>query len=202
MTGRTRAAFAAAFLLAVSIPAQALAQSKIAVMDSDRVLNESAVGQDIKTKLTAIAQQMDSELQAEGNPVKSEWEAFQGETSTITREEFQARPDLVERGKTLQNQIVKLNVSEQVKAKELVATKAKALQPVRAALDEVLQSIVDSKNIDVLVERDVLIYARDTVVVTDDVIAALNANISTTPVERVRIPIEEEAEAEGEGGEE
>jgi outer membrane protein len=194
MTGRMRAAVAAALLLTAFAPAQALAQ-KIAVMDSDRVLNESAVGQHIKSELETIAATMQEELRAEGEPVQGELEAFQAETASLTREALNERPDLVEKSKDLQTKLVRLSYSEQIKARELVATKAQALAPVRAKLDEVLQALVDSENIDILVERELLIYTSEAVDITQRVIDDLNAAISTTPVERVRAPEPEEGAA-------
>ncbi len=194
MMGRMRAAAAAAFLFTAFAPAQAMAQN-ILVMDSDRVLNQSAVGKHIKAQLESIAQTMQDELRSEGAPVQGELEAFQSETASLTREALSDRPDLLEKSKDLQSKLVRLSYSEQIKARELVATKVQALRPVRIKLDEVLQALVDEKGATIMVEREMLIYAGDSVDVTDEVIANLNAAMTTTPVERVFAPDPEDEAA-------
>lgn len=180
-------AVALAAALAMGAPGIANATT-VLVMDSDRVLNESAVGQDIRAKLQSIAQTMDSELKAEGSPVQEEWEKFQAEVEPLTRESLRERTDLQQRGTELRQQIGQLAQSEQIKARELVATRAQALRPVREKLDEVLQALVEELNADILVERDVLIYAQDESDITELVIERLNTAISTVEVERVTLP--------------
>jgi len=192
MLRSTRAAWAAALLLVIAAPAPAAFATTILVMDSNRVLNTSAVGVHVKERLAEIAQEMDTELETEGAPIRTSLEQFQTDTADLTREALADRTDLLERQQGIQQQLVALNVSEQVKARELVATRAQALAPVRAALDEVLQAVVDEKEADVLIEREVLIFASEAVDVTDDIIEALNARLSTTEVVRVRMPIAEE----------
>lgn len=192
MLRRTRAAWAAALLLVIAAPAPAAFATTILVMDSNRVLNTSAVGVHVKERLAEIAQEMDTELETEGAPIRTSLEQFQTDTADLTREALADRTDLLERQQGIQQQLVALNVSEQVKARELVATRAQALAPVRAALDEVLQAVVDEKEADVLIEREVLIFASEAVDVTDEIIEALNARLSTTDVVRVRMPIAEE----------
>ena len=188
MTFNLRAACVAAIAV-VALPFQVFA-TDILVINSDRVLNDSAVGQHIKTKLQEIQETIISELKAEGTPVKEEWEAFQTELAPLNREALSERTDLQERGRELQKKYVQLSVSEQVKGREYIATQAKALQPVREALDEVLQTLVDERGAGIMVERELLVFAADSVDVTDLVIERLNAKMKTTPVERVVLPVE------------
>jgi len=192
MLRRTGAAWAAALFLVVAAPAPAAFATNILVMDSNRVLNMSAVGLHVKERLAEIAQEMDAELETEGEPIRTSLEQFQTDTAELTREALAERTDLLERQQGIQQQLVALNVSEQIKARELVATRSQALAPVRAALDEVLQAVVDERGADILIEREVLIFANEAVDVTDDIIEALNARLSTTEVVRVRMPIAEE----------
>lgn len=182
----------ALFALAMAAPAAA---NEVAVMDSDTVLNNSAVGQHIRTRLEEIAAEMEAEITEQGTPLQERWQEFQEETSSLTAEALQEDPEIMERGRELQGEIFQLNVTEQVLARELVATRVQAMQPVREALDEVLNAIVEERNIDVLVERGVLIFAGDAANITDLVVERLDAELSEVEVERVRIPVEEVEEA-------
>ncbi len=167
--------------------AAASAQTTVLVMNSNQVLNEAKVGQHVKEKLQAISEEMVAELQAEGNPLDSEFQAFQAEVAALSQEALQDRNDLRERFQGLQEKGVQFRVSEQLRARELVATRVQALRPVREALDEILEQLVADRNADILVEREVLIFASEGVNVTQDVIDRLDARMTETPVERVRI---------------
>lgn len=197
MVGRIRALFAAAGVAALVAPVAASA-TEVLVLNSDRVLNESAVGEHIRERLEEIAGEMQAELEAQGTPLQERWQSFQEDTQNLTAEDLEDRPELIEQGRELQGEIFQLNVTEQVLARELIATRVNALRPVRETLDEILQEVVDDRGADILVERSVLIFSSDAVNITDDVIERLNEALPTVDVERVAIPVEE---IEGEGDE-
>ncbi len=194
MAERKRFSLIAGALFALAIAAPAAA-NEVAVMNSESVLNNSAVGQHIRTRLEEIAAEMESEISDQGTPLQERWQEFQAETSSLTAEALQESPEIMERGRELQGEIFQLNVTEQVLARELVATRVQAMQPVREALDEVLNAIVEEREIDVLVEREVLIFAGDAADITELVIERLDEALSEVEVERVRIPVEEVEEA-------
>ncbi len=196
MLRRHAAILAGTLLLALAAPAQAQATT-VLVMDTDRVLNTSAVGQHIRERLTAIGEEISAELQTEETAVRGEVEQFNTETADRTEEEIAADASLSTRRNEIQSKVIQLGVSEQVKQRELAATRNAALEPVHAALSEVLEEIVEEMGADVLVERNLLIYVGDAADITDEVIEKLNAKMSTIEVERVRLPVA----AEG-GGEE
>jgi outer membrane protein len=181
----------AACWLATAAPALA-EPTTVMVMDTDRVLNTSAVGQHIRERLTAIGEEITAELSAEETAVRGEVEQFNSETADRTEEQIASDSALSARRVELQNSVVQLQVSEQVKQRELAATRNAALEPVHAALSEVLEQIVDEMDIDVLVERSLLIYVGESADITDEVIERLNARMTTVEVERVRLPVAEE----------
>lgn len=182
----------AAMALALA-PVTAFAQTNVLVLNSTQVLNESKVGIYVKERLSTISEEMVAELQSEGNPLDSEFQAFQAEVQTLSQDALQERDDLRNRFQELQERGVQLRVSEQIKARELVATRVQALRPVREALDEILEKLVADRGADILIEREALIYAREGVNVTQDVIDLLDAQLTEVNVDRVRI----EREAEG-----
>jgi outer membrane protein len=190
---------AGSFLLALSISVQASATT-VLVMDTDRVLNTSAVGTHIRERLTAIGEEITTELTTEETSVRTEVEAFNTETADKTEEQIAADEALSSRRAELQNRVIQLGVSQQVKERELAATRNAALEPVHAALQAVLEEVVAEKSADVLVERSLLIYVGEGADITDEVIEKLNARMTEVPVERVRLPVAEEGAASG-GGE-
>jgi outer membrane protein len=175
-------------LLALCASAQSFA-TNVLVMDTDRVLNASAVGTHIRDRLTAIGEEISAELSSEETSVRTEVDQFNTDTADRTEEQIAADTALVERRNQLQTRVVELGLSEQVKQRELAATRNAALEPVHTALSEVLEEIVAEKGADVLVERSLLIYVGEGSDITDEVIEKLNARMSTIAVERVRLPV-------------
>ncbi len=193
MLRRPIAVLGAALLLALCASAQSFATT-VLVMDTDRVLNASAVGTHIRDRLTAIGEEITAELSSEETSVRTEVDQFNADTADQTEEQIAADTALVERRNQLQTRVVELGLSEQVKQRELAATRNAALEPVHTALSEVLEEIVAEKSADVLVERSLLIYVGEGSDITDEVIEKLNARMSTIAVERVRLPVATEGE--------
>jgi outer membrane protein len=183
---------AAAGLLAIFAPVGAMATT-VLVIDMDRVLSESAVGQHIQTELSAIAEEIGTELETEETAVRAEVETFNTDTEDKTEEEIIADEALNQRRIEIQNQLVELGVSQQVKERELAATRNQALEPVLEALNDVLDSVVEARGGDVLLERPMVVYVGENADITEAVIAELNATMTTVEVERIRLPVAEES---------
>lgn len=173
-------------LIAVSAPA--MAQQNILVINEEQILRESAVGQHIGARLQAISEEMDNELRALRAPIDEEAERLNAETSGITEEGIQQRPDLIERIQTVSRQAQEFEAMRQRYSNELVATERAAMRPVLEALQAVLQEIVTSRNADIVMDRGSLVYAGQSVDASAAVIEGLDARLPTVPVNRVRLP--------------
>jgi outer membrane protein len=195
MLRRHSALLSGAIFLALSAAAPAAATT-VLVMDTDRVLNSSTVGQHIRDRLTAIGEEITTELTTEQTAVKTEVDQFNTDTADKTQEQIAADEALTTRATEIQQKVINLGLSEQVKQRELAATRNAALAPVHEALQGVLEEIVAEMNADVLVERSLLIYVGEGSDITDEVIEKLNAKMTEVPVERVRLPVAEEAGAQ------
>ena len=182
--------------LAVGAASAAQAQS-VLVMNEERILRESQVGQHIAQELEVIGGEIQGELEALGEPIQQENERLNAETSALSREALQQRPDLMQRMQSLQQQAAQFEQTRRRRAQELVATERQAMQPVLEELQGVLQEIVEERGADVLLDRAAVVYANDRVNISQTAIDRLNARMQTTPVERVRLP--EGAVQQGQG---
>lgn len=190
MSSRLRAFFAG-IVLALGAVSVAQAQS-VLVINEETILTESQVGQHIAAQLQTIGTEIQTELEAAAAPLTQENEALQAETSALSQEAIQQRPDLMQRIQQLQQNAQQLERLRRLRQQELVATERQALQPVLQTLQTVLQELVTERNASILLDRSQVVYAADSVDVTATVIERLNQRIQTTPVTRVRAP-------EGEG---
>ena len=178
---------AAALALSIGFSAASFAQG-VLVMNEQRILRESAVGQHITTRLEAIGQEIQAELQPQQAAIQSESEALNAELSALSEDAIRQRPDLAACYESLQRDAATFEQTRRIRAQELQATEQQAMRPVLPILQEVLQEIVNERNADVLIDRSVVVYAADSVDISQSAIERLNQRISTTPVNRVRVP--------------
>ncbi|MHA6288650.1 OmpH/Skp family outer membrane protein [Maricaulis sp. CAU 1757] len=174
-------------LLALGIAAPAVAQTNIAVINEERVLRESAVGQHIQTRIQAIAEEIDAELTAMSQPLQQETERLNAETASMTPQAIQARPDLMQRVEALNQQAQQFEITRRTRQQELVQTERQAMAPVYEALSPILEAVVAERNLDILVDRSTLVFASPSVDLSDVVIERLNAALPTVTVTRVRV---------------
>jgi outer membrane protein len=180
-------AVAAALVLAMGVTALAQAQ-QVLVMSEERILRDSAVGQHIATELQRIGEEIQGELGPLGESIRQENEALSAETSALSEDAIRQRPDLVSRLQTLQQDAQQFEVRRRQAQQELVATERAAMQPVLETLQGVLREIVEERGGAVLLDRSNVVFANESVDITASAIERLNQRITTTPVNRVRLP--------------
>ncbi|WP_300552272.1 OmpH family outer membrane protein [Maricaulis sp.] len=194
--------FLKAFLLlplaVVALAGPAMAQAKVIVIDRDRILAQSQVGQHVAERLTTIEAEMAAELQAIGAPLAQERDALNAETASMTPAAVQARPDLMQRIEALNANAAAFEQARRIRAEELERTRVQALRPVGEALDGIVQQLVANEAPDLLLDRSVLYYASDNVDMSATLIEQLNAQLPTVPVNRVRVSVDPAASQGGE----
>ncbi|MEO1040351.1 MAG: OmpH family outer membrane protein [Pseudomonadota bacterium] len=188
--GRLRAlggTFLFGLVIALGVSGASAAQS-VLVMNEERILRESAVGQHIASRLEVIGAEIQSELEALGAPIEQENERLNAEVSVLSEEAIQQRPDLIQRVQTLQQQAANFEQIRRLRTQELVATERQAMQPVLVILQNVLQEIVNERGADVLLDRSQAVFVSERVDISNTVIERMNQRLTTTPVNRVRAP--------------
>ena len=81
----------AALVLSIGFSAASFAQS-VLVMNEQRILRESAVGQHIAARLEAIGAEIQAELQPQQAAIQSESEALNAELSALSEDAIRQRP--------------------------------------------------------------------------------------------------------------
>ncbi|MGY6533200.1 OmpH family outer membrane protein [Glycocaulis sp.] len=183
---RLRAVFAG---LALALGAMGAANAQtILVINEETILTESQVGRHIASQLETIGREIQTELEQAAAPINQENEALQAETSALSQDAIQQRPDLIQRIQELQQNAQQLERLRRLRQQELVATERQALQPVLQSLQGVLQEVVNERNATVLLDQSQVVYAAESIDVTRTVIERLDQRLQTTPVTRVRAP--------------
>lgn len=195
MIRKTVAAAAAAAVLALMGSAGALAQtapaaapaapvpSPVVVFDVQAVIAGSAAGQDMNTKLQAIATAMRTELEGEARTLETERQRL----LAVPAAQFQS-PENVQAQQRFQQRAEELALKDRRTAAELQATQNAALQQFNAALQPAVRASMTARNAVIALESNTVYDNVGGVDVTADVISRINASTRTINVQRVTLP--------------
>jgi len=185
---RTFTRVAAGFAIAAAFAGASFAQSTILVVDTQKVLKDSLVGQHVARQLETIYTSASSEMKAKRSPLETKAKSLQAQVkSKGSVEAVRADSALKAQAQSLQVDQQKLQVEEYYTAQELKITEAKALGQVSKRLESIIQQIATERNADVVLEKSLVIYGAPADV-TDTVISRLNSQMTTVPVTRERLP--------------
>ena len=185
---RTITRIAAGVFMAAAFAGASFAQSTILVVDTQKVLKDSLVGQHVARQLETIYTSASSEMKAKRSPLESKAKSLQAQVKTKgSVEAIRADTALQAQAKSLQADQQKLQKEEYYTSQELKITEAKALGQVSKRLQSIIDQIARERNADVVLEKSLVIYGGPADV-TDVVISRLNSQMTTVPVTRERLP--------------
>lgn len=177
-----------AFILALAFSGAAYAQSTILVVDTQKVIKDSIVGQHIARQLETIYTSASNEIKAKRSPLESKAKSLQAQLQTkASVEELRADASLQAQARALQTDQKKFQQEEYYTANELKITEQKALSQVSQRIKIIIDQIAQERNADVVLEKSLVIYGGPADV-TDTVISRLNSQMTTVPVTRERLP--------------
>ncbi len=172
----------------IVLSSTALAQTTILVVDQNRVLKTSEVGQHVKRQIESIGAQMEAELQAQVTPMLTERDSLAAELKGMSADALRTRTDLQQRAQSLQEKDNKAKLEASYKQKELQITEQKAIAQINQRLSTILETMVAERGADLILDRSLVIYSAKTVDITEDVISRLNSQLKTVAVTRERLP--------------
>ncbi len=185
---RTFTKVAAGVAIAAAFATASFAQSTILVVDTQKVLKDSIVGQHVARQLETIYTSASSEMKAKRSPLETKAKSLQAQVKTKgSVEAVRADTSLQAQAKSLQADQQKLQIEEYYTSQELKITEAKALGQVSKRLQTIIDQIAKERNADVVLEKSLVIYGGPADV-TDIVISRLNSQVTSVPVTRERLP--------------
>ena len=156
---RTFTRVAAGFAVAVAFAGTSFAQSTILVVDTQKVLKDSIVGQHVARQLETIYTSASSEMKAKRSPLETKAKSLQAQVKTKTSvEALRADTGLQAQARSLQEDQQKLQIEEYYTTQELKITEAKALGQVSTRLQAIIDQIAKERNADVVLEKSLVIY--------------------------------------------
>jgi Skp family chaperone for outer membrane proteins len=184
-----RRIFKAATVSAITLfaSATAFAQTKVVVVDTAKVYNESAVGQHIERQINTMANATKSQLEVKSGPVQTRGKSLITQMDGKTREQIASDPALVSQLQKQQKDEMQIQQEAAVAQQEIQYAKLKAVQLVDAKVSSIVRKLVEEQGADIVLDRANVIYGAGADI-TATVISRLNAEMTTVPVVREKLP--------------
>ncbi len=182
--------FAAGIVLYMMFPLlqNASAQgTSVVVIDTQRVLIESAGGRDMAQKLEVIGQSIQSELAAERDALETEGKALQGRMSNLSREALAADTALQSQFQAFQRKQQVFQQKAAIRDREFQQTRATALTEFDQVLGPLIQQVALERGAQVVLEKGDTLHYDPALDATALLITKVDVVKPTVNVVRARI---------------
>jgi len=163
----------------------------VCIMDSNRVIQTSAVGRAVAARLQQLGQQVRAELQPQQTAIETEARTLDTQRATLQPAQLQ------QRGGALQTRYATFQQLAEIRGRELQATEQVAIRRVGTEMQPVVNQVYGQRGCGLLLDRNSVIAANPAMDISDAVIQGLNARIQTFTFERERAPAQGAAPAAG-----
>ncbi|SRR5690606_12890823 len=179
-----RAAAWMAALLLLATPSLSIAQSipqpVVMVIDTAKIMAEARAMNSIRDQIDQIRSSYQAEIKREEDELRRADQEMAQQRQVLSPEAFnQRRQELQQRASALQ-------VKARTRRTQLDQALRDAVQVVRNRLLKIVETVAQRHGANVVVQKSDLVYADDRMEFTDEVLAQLNAELSTVTVETPR----------------
>lgn len=167
--------FLAGFLVACSQPTHA--ETKIAVVDVQKLLSESKAAVNIQEQLKKQREDFQKELAAVEEKLRSEEKAILEEREKLTKEELQAK------AQEFETKILEARQEVDKKRRTLEQAANKAVFNLRQEVVQVVADIADENAYNLVITRQNVVLAEKSMEITDQVMKELNKKVTEIKLE-------------------
>lgn len=159
----------------------------VCLLSRQAVLSNAKVAVAATDRLRTLTQEAQQEIDAERKPLDADIQAFNAESSKLSE------PQRQQRQQALQARLQPIETKTRVRAREIDATREKALERISTELQPVVAQVYKQRNCGLLIDRSSVIGGNMTNDLTAAVTQALDAKISTITFNRETLPAEKTA---------
>lgn len=176
---------AASAALALAIPAsaqaQALAPAVVAVVDTQRILTQCTACAAANQQLQAQQQQLQQRAQQLGQPLQTEGQALQTAVNALPQGQ---QPDaaLAQRIQTFQTSQQNAQTELRTREEQLRRNGQYVLQQLEGPLNTAITQVMQQRGATIAVDRQATLAINPSVDITDAVLAAVNAAVTSVNV--------------------
>jgi Skp family chaperone for outer membrane proteins len=162
-----------ALLSFISMQANA---AEIAVLDSDKIVKESKVMQDIQKQVAKKQKEYREELEEKQSKLEAEQKKIEGKKSILSQEAF------AKEVKAFEKKVEELKSFVEEKQKSLTEGQFAAVNTVNEEVNSIVSAIAKEKNLDLVVQAAQSPFYKDSLDISDEVVTKLNQKLKTVKV--------------------
>ncbi len=165
-------AFATLSLSAV----EAFAEVSIGIIDTRKIVDESAAGKNLAAQLKTRQESLQKEAGAFEQKLKAEEQDIIAKRKEMKPEEFDAKK------KAFEQEFMKSRQTILTKSSDLDSVRKKALAELQKNLAKAAADIADEKKLSMIVDRQFVILAEESMDITAEVMKKLNETVKEIPL--------------------
>ena len=167
------------FSLVVSLTAPVIAEegTTIAIIDLERVRQESSAGRSIESQISHYRQELADEVNEVEGEIRERLRSLKDQDVLLSQEGYERlRQEIEEDSGAYQTRF-------QNRRRNLDAAYLQAMEQLHSGILEVLGKLIFERQIDVVLDRRQYLVANSTLDISDDVLRELDTILSGIPVE-------------------
>ena len=162
--------------------AQTIPSAKVAVVDSNLIISNSAVAVDINRQVAQMQSDMQTELQAKGNALRAEEESLKGQSAIMPQEAYN------QKAQEFQQKAVEYQREVQIKRQQLEIAINNANAEIQRALKPIFQKVLQDTGATLLIEKGFVLEQAPGLDVTTRVIEQLDLALPSVIVVLPDVP--------------
>jgi outer membrane protein len=144
---------------------------KIVYIDTDKILNESKAGIDIKKQLDAINKKNVSKFK------KIEKELVEEEKKISQKKNILSKEELEKKIKVLQEKVIKFNNDVKNNKNDLIKKNKNATEKILSSLNSILSDYASKNSIQIILQKRHIAIGRDDLDITSEILDTINVKI-------------------------
>jgi Skp family chaperone for outer membrane proteins len=177
MVSRFLAMALACLLLSAPMTEAIAAAPNVAIVDADKILSESKAAKSLQSQIKLKKETFQKEFSAKEKELKKT------ETDLLSQRETLSAEDFASKRKAYEAQILETRKLFQKRRNALDTGLSKAMESLRKNIIEAAAKIADEKGFDIVLTRDSVLIAEKSLDITDEVLGALDAQITSIPLQ-------------------
>ena len=174
--GGLRRVFVVLCMVSLAVPVGADDGTTIAIIDLERVRQESSAGKSIESQIFRYRQELAEEVNAVEGEIRERLRSLKEQETLLTQEGYdKQRQEIEQDAATYQTRF-------QNRRRNLDAAYLKAMEQLHSGILEVLGKLIFERHIDVVLDRRQYLVADSSFDISDDVLRELDAILSGIPV--------------------
>ena len=145
----------------------------VCYLSREAIFANAKVGQAASARLKQLAEQAQSQIDAERRPIDTDVQAYRAKASSLSADQRQSQEQ------ALSQRMQALQADQQGKGRQLEATRSKAMDQIAQYAQPVIVSVYNSKGCGLLLDRNAVLGGNMTNDLTPAVVQGLDAKITT-----------------------